>query len=162
MAFRKPHQKADPGKVIGVEDVGYTFRPKGLDITWGADSRYWNVPEDGPAELIQVSWLEANGSAKVTHGKKYRVKFEVSLKPDSFGWNGTGALIMAKVGRTGGYLYKEMTLNKTGRFTIPDNGLEVQVPANASDPTIYFGLYEVWSGKWKGGLEIYKAIIQPA
>ena len=92
--------------------------------------------------------------------KKYKINFKVSLKPDSFGWNGCQVLVMAKVGKKGSYEYKEVTLNGTEPMTIPPNDLILQVPADAPDPQLYFGLYEVWSGKWKGGLEIHEATVQ--
>ncbi|KAI4306376.1 hypothetical protein L6164_029658 [Bauhinia variegata] len=164
MVFGRPHQKAEPEKVSQSRDGVYLFPPKGLNIVWGNDPRYWMIPQNGPAWLMQVSWLEVSGSVRVTKGRKYRVKFEVSLDADSFGFKGTTLLIMAKVGKNGAYNYDEVTLAQAGKLTIPNktSGLEVQIPSDASDPTLYFGLYEVWSGKWKGGLEIHKALVQPA
>ena len=94
-------------------------------------------------------------------GKKYKITFKVSLKPDSFGWNGCQVLVMAKVGKKGSYEYKEVSLTQTGEKIIPPEDLVLEVPRDAQDPQLYFGLYEVWSGKWKGGLEIHHAIVQP-
>ncbi|KAI4296957.1 hypothetical protein L6164_036872 [Bauhinia variegata] len=161
--FRSPHLIADINKVQVRGDT-WEIPPRGLNIVWGNDPRYWSIPIDGPAGLIQVCWLEVSGSIQVTRGRKYQIRFEVQLKPDSFGWNGSSVLIMAKVGKQGNYQYEEASLNQTGKLTIPmkPSGLEIDVPIDAADPTLYFGLYEVWSGKWKGGLEIHKATVRQA
>ncbi|KAI4296956.1 hypothetical protein L6164_036872 [Bauhinia variegata] len=125
--FRSPHLIADINKVQVRGDT-WEIPPRGLNIVWGNDPRYWSIPIDGPAGLIQVCWLEVSGSIQ------------------------------------GNYQYEEASLNQTGKLTIPmkPSGLEIDVPIDAADPTLYFGLYEVWSGKWKGGLEIHKATVRQA
>ena len=120
---------------------------------------------NGIAELIQVSWLEVSGQVAVEKGKKYVVKFTVKVKEDGFGWNGTRVLVMAKPGKNGKYQYKEVTLTPSGsELTIPSESdpLEISVRSDVSDSNLYFGLYEVWSGKWKGGLQIIGAKVEPA
>ncbi|XP_065634904.1 protein PHLOEM PROTEIN 2-LIKE A9 isoform X2 [Quercus suber] len=138
-----------------------------LNIIWGHDNQYWHLPTDNngsPAELIQVSWLEVTGTFDGVKGKKYEIGFEVSLTPDAFGWNGCHVYVMAKVGKRGKYSWKRSSLEnpKTGNFQIPLETLDIKVDDNANntDNKIYFGMYEVWSGKWKGGLKIYNAIIK--
>ena len=117
-----------------------------------------------PAELIQVSWLEVTGTFDGVKGKKYEIGFEVSLTPDAFGWNGCHVYVMAKVGKRGKYSWKRSSLEnpKAGIFQIPLETLDIKVDdnANSTDNKIYFGMYEVWSGKWKGGLKIHHAIIK--
>jgi len=64
---------------------------------------------------------------------------------------------MAKVGKKGPYKYEVVKLD-CGRKTIPEvKDLEIDVKVGERDLELHFGLYEVWSGKWKGGLKIYKA-----
>jgi hypothetical protein len=114
----------------------------------------------GPAELIQVSWLEVTGTHEGEKGKSYEVVFDVSMTPDAFGWNGCHVYVMAKVGKRGKYSWKRSSMEnpKTGNFQIPTTEtLKITVEENASDTKIYFGMYEVWSGKWKGGLKIHSA-----
>lgn len=112
---------------------------------------------EGPAELIQVSWLEVSGVVQITKAGTYSVSFEVKVKEDGFGWAGTDVLVMAKIGKTGKYRFQANRLSP-GENIIPFKRLEIPV-VGPSD--LHFGLYEVWSGKWKGGLQIIKAVIQP-
>ncbi|KAI8001893.1 Protein PHLOEM PROTEIN 2-LIKE A9 [Camellia lanceoleosa] len=145
------------------------IKPKDLKIVWSSDNRYWRMPTqpDQPAELLQVCWLEVTGSCPIDKGKKYNVSFEVSLTPDAFGWNNTTLYIMAKIGEKGRYTWKKVNLtnqntNKDQRFSIPheQNNLIVDTVADASDDKLYFGLYEIWKGNWKGGLKIYHAVVK--
>ncbi len=138
-------------------------KPQGLNIVWGDDRRYWQR-SDEKAELLQVCWLEVTGSEKVTPGNRYKISFEVSLKNDAFGWSGCPVSVMAKIGKKGRYSWKRVKLpdqSSVGnvRFSIPDEDFIMQVPQNDSEVELYFGLYEIWSGKWKGGLTIHKVII---
>ncbi|KAL1368566.1 hypothetical protein HN51_022714 [Arachis hypogaea] len=161
MNFKKPHHTADQSAIEKVAD-NYLIKPTGLNIVWGNDPRYWKVTKS-EAELIQVSWLEVSGVVKaLKKGKKYKVEFELNVKPGAFGWDETQVLVMAKAGKSGRYSFKEAKLSGCeGRHvTIPSSEpLEVSFPAGISDSdaNLYFGLYEVWSGKWKGGIEIIKA-----
>lgn len=111
------------------------------------------------AELVQVSWLEVSGKVPVEKGQSYKVEFDVEVKQDGFGWNGTEVLVMAKIGKRGRYSYEPVTLTPGKPLTIPTKSLVVTVAPAELEPELHFGLYEVWSGKWKGGLEIKKAQI---
>lgn len=119
-----------------------------------------------PAELIRVCWLEVTASTEdLKPGKKYQVYFEVSLTTDAFGWENIPVFLMAKIGKRGKYLWKKMVLergaNSDKKFKIPmGDNLIIEVPPGSTDKKLYFGLYEVWSGKWKGGLKIHEATIQ--
>lgn len=118
----------------------------------------FNYFSQGPAELIQVSWLEVSGMVNVKIGKKYKVTFDVKVKDDGFGWNETDVLVMAKVGKTGKYQYEVTKLSPGMQAsTIPTKDLVIEVKGSSDSVPLHFGLYEVWSGKWKGGLEIIKA-----
>lgn len=117
---------------------------------------------DEYAELIQVSWLEVSGKVSVERGKTYNVKFDVEVKANGFGWENTPVLVMAKIGKKGSYQYKEVRLACGKAQTIPEdyNNLTVTVGGQENDLELHFGLYEVWSGKWKGGLIIKKAEVK--
>lgn len=166
----KAHHEAESDS-INKDGKKITFNPRGLSIVWGGDSRYWRLPDksenhDQPAELIQVSWLEVTASTPdLETGKKYKIYFELSLKPDAFGWNGCQVYLMGKIGRKGRYKWTKVSLKDQtatqGRSKVPSDEFTIEVPQNSSDDRkLYFGLYEVWSGKWKGGLQIHNAVVE--
>ncbi|KAL6282890.1 hypothetical protein ACE6H2_013819 [Prunus campanulata] len=173
MAMTKPHFQAEKDAIIPLKKEGphgYTIKPRGLTIVWGNDERYWKLPKEKdsnePVELLQVSWLEVTATVDLNPGKEYEISFQVELAPDAFGWRDIQAFLMAKVGKKGKYKWTKVKLaqdSNLGRFKIPDtNGLPFRIrsaDANA-DNTLHFGLYEVWSGKWKGGLKIYEANVE--
>ncbi|XP_062016166.1 protein PHLOEM PROTEIN 2-LIKE A9-like [Rosa rugosa] len=169
MSMTKPHFQAekDEETVQKIGD-GYIIKPRGLNIVWGNDERYWKIPAKGPAgvndaaELVQVSRLEVTGSVVLTPGKTYKLNFEVQLLSEAFGWKDIQAFLMAKVGKKGRYTWKRVQVQQqsgTDKFLIPkeEDELRIIVPPGNTDNTLQFGLYEVWSGKWKGGLKIYNA-----
>lgn len=100
----------------------------------------------------------------MTAGSAYKLTFEVELAPDAFGWKDIQAFLMAKVGKKGKYKWTRVKLqqDQKQKFEIPDESqqLTIEVPRGATDTTLHFGLYEVWSGKWKGGLKIYNAKVR--
>lgn len=162
MPFRKPHLTADPTESNKWNDAKTecVIQPRGLNIIWGNDPRYWKITNGDCAELIQVSWLEVSGKVKVEKGNTYIVKFLVEVKQDGFGWGSTDVLVMAKVGKKGLYKYEAVKLECGKKKTpIPEvkDKLEIEVKSDETDLELHFGLYEVWSGKWKGGLKIYNA-----
>ncbi|PRQ30003.1 putative phloem protein [Rosa chinensis] len=167
MAMTKPHWQAEKEEIIKQDEQGdnYRIKPRGLNIVWGNDERYWKIPAkrtEDPAELVQVSWLEVTGSVdELKPGKGYDLTFEVGLAGDAFGWKDIQVFLMAKVGKKGRYKWTRVKLDQdrtNERVTIPYNQkLSIDVPAGTRDTTLHFGLYEVWSGKWKGGLKIYNA-----
>ncbi|XP_058764136.1 protein PHLOEM PROTEIN 2-LIKE A9-like [Vicia villosa] len=163
MPFKKPHQTSNPDYIkpkTGPPNSGYDIEAKGLNIIWGSDLRYWRLTPENYAELIQVSWLEVSGKVRVERGKTYTVKFEVKVNKNGFGWDKTPVLVMAKIGKKGPYKYKvvELVCDDVTKTIPADNDLlDITVNQDEIDPELHFGLYEVWSGKWKGGLIIKKA-----
>ncbi|KAJ6287564.1 hypothetical protein OIU77_005051 [Salix suchowensis] len=167
----KPHYEADPPQVDYDKDKNrWTFKPRDFNIIWGNDKRYWNLPDQQqssgndppPAELVQVCWFEVTGKTGTTPIKAgtYKIKFEVSKKEDAFGWN-SPVYMIAKSGKKGRYSWKKIDVlsevSTVKKELPPDFEIEVK---NLEDNNIYFGLYEVWSGKWKGGLKIHGAIVE--
>lgn len=111
------------------------------------------------AELHQVYWLEVTGLIHETRpNKNYEVGFRVWLNPDAFGWGKYPIYIMVKRGREGkvGWTKIYMNPNEKGEFEITAKS---EKPSQDEDGKLYFGLYEVWSGTWKGGLNIRHAFI---
>ncbi|KAK6268402.1 hypothetical protein QUC31_012562 [Theobroma cacao] len=169
----KPHHDAD-GNAITEERGVYTFRPRAFNIVWGNDSRYWRIPSrptsarnnnDEVAELVQVSWLEVTGVAKLENSKTYQVTFTLSFKENASGWSGCPVFLMAKVGKKGKYKWKRLkeleSLPKVPT-EVPSNSepFLVEVPKDVNDTRLYFGLYEVWSGQWKKGLRVHGATVK--
>ncbi|XP_038877535.1 protein PHLOEM PROTEIN 2-LIKE A9-like [Benincasa hispida] len=142
--------------------------PRDLKIAWGSDDTQWeiekgNIEEESYAEAIKVTWLEVKAIYKgAKAGSKYRIGFKVGLKPDAFGWDNSPVFLMAKVGESGSYAWKRLYFNtrdlKTKAVNFPSN-FEINIPSSAEDTTLYFGLYEIWGGRWKGGLRIYHAFV---
>ncbi|PIA36671.1 hypothetical protein AQUCO_03300111v1 [Aquilegia coerulea] len=166
----KPHYVGDPSKISYEQDgCAVKIKPQGLNIVWGGtDKRYWKIPDSGPAVLIQVSWLEVTARiplSKLDPEKKYKVSFDVSLKADAFGWNEIPIHIMAKIGRRGKYKWQPHVLGVPTNppFKIPlslDEPIQITKDEKNSGDSLYFGLYEVWRGTWKGGLQVEEARVE--
>ncbi|KAJ6869500.1 protein PHLOEM PROTEIN 2-LIKE A9-like [Populus alba x Populus x berolinensis] len=146
---------------------GKKFKPKELKICWQEENQFWSIPkEDGsPVELLEVCWLDVSGEMPVTKGKAYEVSFKLSMNTEhSFGWE-VPVTVMARIGKKGKYERKEIDLSKLSdkekEFPPDKCRIEFKSDENAkNDETLYFGLYEVWTNKWKGGLRIHEAIVQ--
>ncbi|KAJ0081818.1 hypothetical protein Patl1_09895 [Pistacia atlantica] len=121
-----------------------------------------------PAELSKVCWLQVTGKTKVKRGKSYEIEFNITLKADGFGWNGLPLFLMAKIGAKGKSIWKkikplEQTPNdKTFDIPKPEEKFIVKIPDNKGDEEqdLFFGFYEIWSNKWKGGLLINYATVK--
>ncbi|KZV42512.1 hypothetical protein F511_38537 [Dorcoceras hygrometricum] len=142
------------------------IQPQDLNIVWGGDDRYWNIRGNGDmAELYQVSWLEVTGCVDETNpNRDYEAGFEVSLAPNAFGWGASPLYLMVKRGKEGKFAWTKFQVNpdQTRRFKISGKLAHSQNSApqsSADDKKLYFGLYEVWSEKWKGGLRIHHAYV---
>ncbi|XP_015891194.3 protein PHLOEM PROTEIN 2-LIKE A9-like [Ziziphus jujuba] len=167
---QKPHHDAEEDHIIKPEEGLTIFKPRALSIVWGEDTRYWILPDrtstTGPAELKQVCWLEVNGKTKQGEppaAGNYEVGFKIALKDDAFGWSNCHVLLVAKVGKRGKYAWRKVPLNKDEQQA---NGgslqknIRLEIKPSDEDRQIYFGMYEVWSARWKGGLLIYEARIK--
>ncbi|KAG6641512.1 protein PHLOEM PROTEIN 2-LIKE A9 isoform X1 [Carya illinoinensis] len=170
MSTTKPHHDAESdGQLVEQADQTTIFYPRGLNIVWGSDPRYWRLPSDqdktGPVDLVQVSWLEVTGSREMKPSTTYEIGFKISLTQEAFGWNGSKVYVMAKLGRRGKYSWKRASLDAFSSGTqkeIPQDSDKLKITTTSNEATIYFGMYEVWSGKWKGGLRIHHAYIREA
>ncbi|PIN02339.1 hypothetical protein CDL12_25149 [Handroanthus impetiginosus] len=162
-SYASPHHLGNPPAKYEGKQI--KILPKNLNIVWGGDNRYWTVPNDNStAVLHQVCWLEITGSVEETSPKKnYEVGFKISFAPDAFGWGNSPIYIMVKRGKDGKFVWKKYTLNpnEKGQFDITGRLMKADDSSQASnDNKLYFGLYEVWSGKWKGGLKIHHAFVR--
>ncbi|KAL8513064.1 hypothetical protein ACS0TY_019303 [Phlomoides rotata] len=159
-----PHHSANLSTKFTKNDEAGSMmivQPKDLNIVWGKDNRYWNVPQKlgSPAELYQVSWLEVTGIVDETSpNKAYEVGFRLSFNPDAFGWGKYPVYILIKRGKEGKTTSTKITMNPNHKGEFEISG-KLDKCNEESDGRLYFGLYEVWSGKWKGGLKIHHAFI---
>ncbi|KAE8647786.1 hypothetical protein Csa_003897 [Cucumis sativus] len=145
-----------------------TIPPRDLKIVWGSDDTQWTIKdpnddEQSYAEAIKVTWLEVKATYKgAKPGSHYKIGFNISLNSDAFGWDSSPVFMMAKVGESGYYTWKRIYFNiiEAGKSPInfPSN-FEISVPVSAKDTTLFFGLYEIWGGRWKGGLRIHHAFV---
>ncbi|GKU92633.1 hypothetical protein SLEP1_g6340 [Rubroshorea leprosula] len=98
-----------------------------------------------PAELLKVTWFQLSGSVPVIPGKKYRISFKLGFNPNSFGWKAHPTFLMAKIGKSGRYVWKSLKGVERmpgGPIDLPDhcNPFEIEVPPSALDTTLYFGI----------------------
>jgi hypothetical protein len=145
--------------------------------------------DDGFAELLEVCWLDVSGEMPVTKGKAYEVSFMLSMNTEnSFGWDDP-VTVMARIGKGREYTRQEIKLSDLSgeveerpqdkcrvefesksdeKSEIKEEPREKKRQTNKKgdenakndEETLYFGLYEVWTNKWKGGLRIHEAIVQ--
>jgi len=83
-------------------------------------------------------------------------------KQDSV-WKEGPVFMLAKVGKKGIAKWEKINLGdmRIGNIIeIPYGKLRFEVPKKAEDTRLYFGLYELWTGKWKEGLQIHEAVVE--
>ncbi|KAJ0018087.1 hypothetical protein Pint_09777 [Pistacia integerrima] len=164
-------QKHD-GSSLAIQQPVHKIYPRNLKFTWGDNPNYWKLPDlssDGPAELKRVCWLQVTGTTQVETGKSYIIKFNITLKSDASGWNGLPLFLIAKT-HDGKYTWqminalKPPTTGTDAGFDIPtdEKQFTVKIPAGPGPGKreLFFGLYEIWSNKWKGGLLINYATVK--
>ncbi|XWS19915.1 hypothetical protein CRYUN_Cryun31cG0057100 [Craigia yunnanensis] len=177
----KPHHDAEIDAMERVENQ-FIFKPRAFNIVWGNDRRFWRIPSrsssssqsinnvekvEEVAELVQVSWLEVTGSVTLKKSTSYQITFTLSFKEKASGWSGSPVYLMAKVGKKGRYKWRRLT--ELEKENLPKQPTEVpqsnspfvvDVEGDPPDKRLYFGLYEVWTGKWKKGLRVHGAIVE--
>lgn len=144
-----------------------TFKPNNLSIVSEEESKAWTISErDVTAEMLEGCWLDVTGSKTATKGKAYEISFILSMnKENSFGWEDP-VYVMARIGEEGEYTRVKIDLSKLGleKKELPEEKCRVEFGsdenAENNEKTLYFGLYEVWTNNWKGGLRIHEAIVR--
>ncbi|KAG5234390.1 protein PHLOEM PROTEIN [Salix suchowensis] len=168
MSSKESDHEAEPDEILKIENKSWKFKPRGFSITCSRDKYYWNIPEKGtddPAELRQVCLLEVKGSSPepLLKGARYALSFKISLTENKFGWGEAPAFMMAKVGKKGRAKWARINLadvEENTEMEVPFGKLRFEVPPNAEDTILNFGLYELWNGGWKGGLLIHEAVVE--
>ncbi|XP_068657687.1 protein PHLOEM PROTEIN 2-LIKE A9-like [Aristolochia californica] len=151
------------------EKKEFTISPHDLDIIWGRDPRYWKISKNKDVvELLQVCWLQVSGKIPFDKFKNkagtYKVQFEVKLKPDAFGWSASPVYFLTKVGDKPYRWFKCSIPNKEkdgNQFPIPEKcEFTIGESETYGKGEVIFGMYEIWRGKWKGGLDICEVHIK--
>ncbi|KAJ0082274.1 hypothetical protein Patl1_09867 [Pistacia atlantica] len=74
--------------------------------------------------------------------------------------------MMAKVGAKGKSIWKKIkpvdqtTVDTPFDIPQPDEKFIISIPGDKGDEELFFGLYEIWSNQWKGGLLINCATVE--
>ncbi|KAH7654488.1 Phloem protein 2-like protein [Dioscorea alata] len=172
------YKPSDKEKYTSKDDKGViTIKPRGLNVVWGADERYWKIDtknDNSDAELVQVCWLEVTGEIPVNDNylkpkQEYKLIFNVELKPDAFGWKESPVQFMVKPGK--GRKWKRCYLGSSQKntnklqdpFQAPADDKEIGFKFQVADgaKTVSFGMFEIWKGTWKGGLIIKSVQVEP-
>ncbi|CAK7336969.1 unnamed protein product [Dovyalis caffra] len=119
-----------------------------------------------PLQLLEACWLDVTGSKTAIKGKTYEIIFKLSMNEEkSFGWYDPVS-VMAKIGEEGEYKCVKVDLSQLGKdekvFPLEKFEIEFKSDDNTvnNETELYFGLYEVWTNEWKGGLRIHEVIVQ--
>lgn len=165
--YSSPHWKGDGSYTVDQGFSGLIKVPvKALDITWGNDTRFWqqidltdhDTQEIGFKEgmlLLQVNWIEVKGNLNITptEDTKYEIYYMVKFRVDAFGWH--SAPIKFKVRHKGEETHSNITILESYRekhdvwHEIPGGEFSV---ASKDPVNVEFGIFEVDSDWWKGGM----------
>lgn len=178
-ALSGPHWKGDGSSISSDKACPATCRvpAKALNIIWGNDPRFWqwiklsevetrSVGFDEGARLLQVNWIEVTGKLpstmfNVASATKYGVYYVMKFQVDAFGWHSVP--IKFKVRLNGQETVKNFVLESYkekhdvwheicgGEFTVSKNAAGV----------VEFGMFEVKSEWWKGGVVLAGIKIKP-
>ncbi|KAJ6748192.1 PROTEIN PHLOEM PROTEIN 2-LIKE A9 [Salix purpurea] len=129
--------------------------------------------EAEPDEILKIEKIakagNSNRGASASHAAVTKAtgtflrKGRMALQKNKFGWGEAPAFMMAKVGKKGRAKWARINLGDVEENTemeVPFGKLRFEVPSNAEDTILNFGLYELWTGGWKGGLLIHEAVVE--
>ncbi|XP_020691998.1 protein PHLOEM PROTEIN 2-LIKE A2-like isoform X1 [Dendrobium catenatum] len=158
------------------ENGVYHISAKALRIVWGNDPRFWEwikLSKDEScfeigAELIQVNWMEVTGSLNLEKFqldplKTYEIFYVIKFNADAFGWRSSPITFEVstpegKKSRNERYLEYYTKENKNwneiygGEFSLASSNLMGKIE---------FGMKEVKTEWWKGGIVLEGVKIRP-
>ncbi|KAB5532319.1 hypothetical protein DKX38_018989 [Salix brachista] len=152
MSSNKPHHDADPDEIskaaVKIAKDGHSNR--------GASTSY------GAVTNATGTCLRKGTTTESLPKGKYEIRFNLQVKPGAFGLSDSPIFMMAKVGKRGRYKWRKIKLPQTSSDSSPatTDPFQIEVDEAREDNKLYFGLYEVWNGKWKGGLLIHGATVE--
>ncbi|KAJ6417878.1 hypothetical protein OIU84_001293 [Salix udensis] len=164
MSSKESDHEAEPDEILKIEKIAKAGNSnRGASASHGAETK--TTGKCQRKELRQVCWLEVKGSSPepLSKGARYALSFKISLTENNFGWEEAPAFMMAKVGKKGRAKWARINLadvEENTEMEVPFGKLRFEVPSNAEDTILNFGLYELWNGGWKGGLLIHEAVVE--
>ncbi|KAJ4702561.1 Phloem protein 2-like protein [Melia azedarach] len=178
--YSNPHWKADDS-YLTVQDYSGSIRipVRALNITWGNVARFWeriplteeNTKLTGFEEaalLLQVNWIEVTGklsilpSMALSTSTTYEILYILKFREDAFGWH--SAPVKFKLRINGEDKVKSEILHcyrekQDEWHEIP--GGQFTVSKDITVGMVEFGMFEVESDWWKGGLILAGIKIEP-
>ncbi|CAL9185721.1 unnamed protein product [Musa hybrid cultivar] len=144
---------------------------KDMQIAWVDDERFWNwtdVSTEKPsfgtaADLNQVCWLEATGTLELAKPQTYEIIYHIKFKDDAFGWNGvpvTFRLVTPEGQRKEISRVMESHSKRRSKGWREIHGGEFSLSTQTGGK-VEFGMYEIESQKWKGGMLLAGVTIRP-
>ncbi|KAH9747395.1 hypothetical protein WN944_011859 [Citrus x changshan-huyou] len=179
-SYSNPHWKADGSLVKDQDSSGLIKIPvRALNIIWGNDPRYWQwikLTEENTkllagfeegSMLLQVNWIEVTGKLPIISSmaaltpKAYEIFYIVKFRVDAFGWHSVPVKFKVRV--NGEEKVKSVMLQlyreKQEEWQeIP--GGDFAVPRDTVG-TVEFGMFEIESDWWKGGMVLAGIVIKP-
>ncbi|KAG6512578.1 uncharacterized protein PHLOEM PROTEIN 2-LIKE A4-like [Zingiber officinale] len=159
---------------------------KAMQITWGKDERFWKWPSlskdklpkdfakhqlsfDSAAELNQVKWLQVTGTLDLTRhdrqlnpSKTYEIIYHVKFKVDAFGWSKTPVTFLcgaSRMKKRGNEMVALQRSRGVGEW-LQIHGGEFK-PGKFTAGKVEFGMLDVESEWWKGGMAIAGVTVRP-
>ncbi|CAL9120510.1 unnamed protein product [Musa textilis] len=150
---------------------------KDMQIAWVDDNRFWNwtdVSKEIPcfgtaADLNQVCWLEAAGTlelakheARLSKPQTYEMIYHIKFKDDAFGWNGIPVTfrLVTPEGKKEISVVMESHRKRRSKGWREIYGGEFSLSTETTG-TVEFGMYEIESQRWKGGIVLAGVTIRP-
>ncbi|XVF62090.1 hypothetical protein PTKIN_Ptkin08bG0189500 [Pterospermum kingtungense] len=171
------HQNAEPETINPTrEEDKLVLKPSELNIVWGDNRNYWRIPStqsngnvEEVAELLGVWWFEVSGSVMLKPSICYQITFKLSFEEDAKGWSEAPIFLKARVGGKGRYLWKRLK-ELENELELPRIPTEIPsnddpfvigpLPEDLPDKRLEIALYEIWSGRWKSGLNLHELIVK--
>nr|XP_027088998.1 protein PHLOEM PROTEIN 2-LIKE A2-like [Coffea arabica] len=181
--YISPHWKRDPSFIEGPDSAGsFSIPVRALNIAWGRDHRYWRRITLGEDEnrsvgfeeavlLDQVNWFEVTGMLDIpclnlaVH-TTYRLYYVVKFLPGAFGWHTADVKFKVKFKDTQEIMSTELIILETYKKQ-PDQWHEIPggkpfvVNNEVLITTVEFGMFEVETDWWKGGMVLGGVKVKP-
>lgn len=128
---------------------------------------------DSAVELVQVKWLQVTGILDLaTHGRRlnpcktYEIIYHVKFKVDAFGWSNAPVTFLHGPRKTKKRGYEMMALSRRSRSGAGEwqeiHGGEFKPSAFTAAGKVEFGMLDVESEWWKGGMVFAGVTIRPS
>ncbi|KAJ8758623.1 hypothetical protein K2173_000344 [Erythroxylum novogranatense] len=172
-----PHRESDGSKPTPLANGTVVVPVNALNIIWGNDQRFWKLirlsEEDRKStgftegmQLVQVNWIEVTGKLPKSTFRgasacQFEIYYIVKFQSDAFGWHSIP--IKFKVKDNGSETVKKVMFepyrDKNQAWQeIPGGVFKISSDWNG---VVEFGMLEVESNWWKGGIVLGGVKIKP-